>query len=100
VPKGALLTLKLEPQLREDFMKAAANIDRPASQILREFIHDFIARQNAEQDQNEWMRLQIENAVSEADDPKSRWIDENSFETRVTAHKQALLLRLKGEIGA
>ena len=40
--KEAVFTMKLEPELREAFMAAAEAADRPASQIVREFMRDFV----------------------------------------------------------
>lgn len=40
--KEAVFTMKLEPELREAFMAAADAEDRPASQIVREFMRDFV----------------------------------------------------------
>ena len=40
--KEAVFTMKLEPELRDAFMAAAKAADRPASQIVREFMRDFI----------------------------------------------------------
>jgi len=40
--KEAVFTMKLEPELRDAFMAAARNEDRPASQIIREFMRDFV----------------------------------------------------------
>jgi predicted transcriptional regulator len=40
--KEAVFTMKLEPELRDAFMKAAEAVDRPASQIVREMMRDFI----------------------------------------------------------
>jgi len=48
MPKEAMFTLKLEPELRAQFMAAAQVADRPASQIVREFMRDFIQRQCAD----------------------------------------------------
>jgi predicted transcriptional regulator len=45
--KGALFTLKLEPELRTEFMAAAAAADRPASQIVRELMRGYVRRQTA-----------------------------------------------------
>jgi predicted transcriptional regulator len=45
--KEAVFTMKLEPELREAFMAAAAAADRPASQIVREFMRDFIRQDPA-----------------------------------------------------
>ena len=40
--KEAVFTMKLEPELRDAFMAAAKAADRPASQIVREFMRDFV----------------------------------------------------------
>ena len=38
--KEAVFTMKLEPELRDAFMAEAAELDRPASQIVRELMRD------------------------------------------------------------
>ncbi|MBS0500340.1 MAG: antitoxin of toxin-antitoxin stability system [Burkholderiaceae bacterium] len=43
--KEAMFTMKLEPELRDAFMAEAQASHRPASQILRELMRDFIQRQ-------------------------------------------------------
>jgi len=40
--KEAVFTMKLEPELRDAFMAAAKREDRPASQLVREFMRDFV----------------------------------------------------------
>lgn len=45
--KEAVFTLKLEPELRDAFMAAAKRADRPASQVVREFMREY-ARQDRE----------------------------------------------------
>ncbi len=42
MPKEAVFTMKLEPELRADFMAEAAGEDRPASQIMRELMRGYI----------------------------------------------------------
>ena len=42
MPKEAVFTMKLEPELRDAFMAAAKAEDRPASQIMREFMRDYV----------------------------------------------------------
>ena len=43
--KEAVFTMKLEPELRADFMAEAEATHRPASQILRELMREFVQRQ-------------------------------------------------------
>ena len=45
MPKEAVFTMKLEPELREAFMAEAEASDRPASQVVRELMREFVARQ-------------------------------------------------------
>ncbi len=46
--KEAVFTLKLEPELRDAFMAEAAEVDRPASQIVRELMKDYLRRREEE----------------------------------------------------
>lgn len=45
MPKEVVFTMKLEPDLRDAFMTEAQASHRPASQILRELMREFIQRQ-------------------------------------------------------
>lgn len=69
MPKEAVFTLKLEPELRDQFMAAAEATHRPASQLVREFMRDFIRRQDEAREHDAWFRAQVEQAMREADDP-------------------------------
>lgn len=44
--KQAVFTMKLEPELRENFMAEAAGEDRPASQIMRELMRGYIEQRH------------------------------------------------------
>lgn len=43
--KAAVFTMKLEPELREEFMAAAEANHRPASQVVRELMRDYVRQQ-------------------------------------------------------
>ena len=43
--KEAVFTMKLEPELRAEFMAEAEAAHRPASQVLRELMREFVLRQ-------------------------------------------------------
>jgi predicted transcriptional regulator len=62
MPKEAVFTMKLEPELRDAFMAAAKREDRPASQILREFMRDYVAH---ERGYIEFLRSKVEIARAE-----------------------------------
>lgn len=40
--KDAVFTMKLEPDLRADFLAEAEALHRPASQVARELMRDFV----------------------------------------------------------
>lgn len=42
--KPAVFTMKLEPDLRAEFMAAAQASHRPASQVVRELMREFVER--------------------------------------------------------
>ncbi len=49
MPKEAVFTMKLEPELRAEFMAATEAVHRPASQVLRELMREFVQRQREAQ---------------------------------------------------
>jgi|1185.fasta_scaffold188646_1 predicted transcriptional regulator len=67
--KDAVFTMKLESDLRDQFLAAAEALDRPASQIVREFMREFIQRQRETREHDAWFRDVVEQAMREADDP-------------------------------
>lgn len=69
MPKEAMFTLKLESELREQFMAEAEATHRPASQLVREFMRDFVERQRAAREHDSWFRDEVARGVREADDP-------------------------------
>jgi predicted transcriptional regulator len=57
--KEAVFTMKLEPELRHAFMAAAKAADRPASQIVREFMGDFVKR---DREYVAWLQRKVDEA--------------------------------------
>jgi predicted transcriptional regulator len=43
--KEVQMSIKMEPELRDQFMAVAATLHRPASQIVRDLMRAYIARQ-------------------------------------------------------
>jgi predicted transcriptional regulator len=69
MPKDAMFTMKLDAELRDSFMEAAAAFDRPASRIVRAFMRDFVEAKRREREHDKWFRAEVEQALREADDP-------------------------------
>jgi len=57
--KEAVFTMKLEPELRDAFMKAAAAADRPASQIVREMMRDYV---DQDREYVAWLQRKVDKA--------------------------------------
>ena len=62
MPKEAVFTMKLEPELRAEFLAEAEATHRPASQILRELMREFIQRQRDARDYDAFLRRKVEAA--------------------------------------
>jgi predicted transcriptional regulator len=60
--KEAVFTMKLEPELRAQFMAAADEAHRPASQVLRELMREFIARQSDAREYEDYLRGKVDKA--------------------------------------
>ena len=60
MPKEAVFTMKLEPELRDDFMAEAKASHRPASQLLRELMRDFVQRQKQAREYEDFLRGKVD----------------------------------------
>jgi len=60
--KEAVFTMKLETELREEFMAAADAAHRPASQIVRELMRGFVQSQREAQKYERFLRGKVEAA--------------------------------------
>ncbi len=58
--KEAVFTMKLEPGLRADFMAEAQASHRPASQILRELMREFVERQRQAREYDQYFNRKVE----------------------------------------
>lgn len=62
MPKQAVFTMKLEAELREDFMAEAEAAHRPASQILRDLMREFVQRQRQAREYEDFLGQKVEKA--------------------------------------
>ena len=64
MPKQAVFTMKLEPELRDQFMAEAAAAHRPASQVMRELMRAFVQRQQEAREYDEFLHRKVQLARS------------------------------------
>src|SRR3546814_15473942 len=60
--KEAVFTMKLESELREQFMAEADAAHRPASQVVRELMREFVQRQRQAREYDEFLQRTVEMA--------------------------------------
>ena len=58
--KEAVFTMKLEPELRADFMAEVAGEDRPASQVMRELMRGYIEQRRQAREYDDYLRQKVE----------------------------------------
>lgn len=58
--KEAVFTMKLESELRADFMAEAANEDRPASQIMRELMRGYVEQRRREREYDDYLQRKVD----------------------------------------
>ena len=58
--KDAVFTMKLEPELRAEFMAEAEAVHRPASQVLRDLMREFVQRQRETREYDEFLCNKVE----------------------------------------
>lgn len=60
--KDVVFTLKLERQLRDDFMEATTKAKRTASDVVRECMREYIGRKHQEANYLDYLRDRIDTA--------------------------------------
>lgn len=82
--KDAVFTMKLEPELRDEFMAEAEAAHRPASQVLRELMRGFVLRQRQARDYETFMQGKVKTARVSVQAKRGRANDdvENEFAAR------------------
>lgn len=65
MPKDAVFTVKLELELRDAFVAEAATVDQPASQLVREFMREFIRSRKEEREHDAWFRREVDKALKD-----------------------------------
>ncbi len=58
--KEAVFTMRLEPELRDQFMAEAEASHRPASQVLRELMREFVERQRQAREYDVFLSRKVE----------------------------------------
>jgi len=63
--KEAVFTVKLESELRDAFAAEAEALHQPASQLVREFMREFVRSRQEEREHDAWFRAEVERALKD-----------------------------------
>ncbi len=84
-------TFRVDEDLKTSFTNIAKTHDRPGSQLLRDFMRDYVAK--AEHDA--WFRAEVEQGLRELEDPNVELIPNEQVEAEWEVQKAELLVRAK-----
>ncbi|HET6237950.1 MAG TPA: hypothetical protein VFE41_23790 [Acetobacteraceae bacterium] len=84
-------TFRVDEDLKTSFTNIAKVHDRPGSQLLRDFMRDYVAK--AEHDA--WFRAEVEQGLRELEDPNVELIPNEQVEAEWEVQKAELLVRAK-----
>lgn len=93
MPKEAMFTLKLEADLRDQFVAEAEAAHRPASQLVREFMRDFVRRQREAREHEAWFRAEVGQGMREAANPQVRRIPHGEVASNWRRQRAGLVKR-------
>lgn len=83
--KEAVFHLKLAPEQLEGFMAAAKAVHRPASQVRRDLMYDFIRQQQQTKEHDEFVQLKV--AVARASIEAGRGRSNDDVEAEFAARR-------------
>ncbi|PKM28939.1 MAG: antitoxin of toxin-antitoxin stability system [Gammaproteobacteria bacterium HGW-Gammaproteobacteria-12] len=83
--KEAIFHLKLEPELLEEFTAAAKALHRPAPQVMRDLMYDFIHQQQQAKEHDEFVQLKV--AVARASVEAGRGRSNDDVEAEFAARR-------------
>jgi len=92
--KEAVFTMKLEPELRDAFMAEAEASHRPASQVVRELMREFIERQRQAREHDAFLRAKVDAARAQI--ASGLVASDVDVEARAVARRAALRVRAGG----
>ncbi|UAJ09980.1 antitoxin of toxin-antitoxin stability system [Polymorphobacter megasporae] len=72
MPKPAVFTMKLEPDLRAEFMAEAEAAHRPASQVVRELMREFVQRQQERREHTAFLQQKVDTARASVQEGRGR----------------------------
>lgn len=89
----ATLTFRVDEALKEQFTTAAKRRDRTAAQLLRDFMRDFVQRQEEAVEHDAWFARQVQVGLDSAN--AGHLVPADQVEARFAARRTATRRRLE-----
>lgn len=89
--KEAVFTMKLEPDLRARFLAEAAREDRPASQVMRELMREYIAQRREAKGYHDYLAHKV--AIARAQKAVGQFASNDEVEAKAKVRRKGLLRR-------
>ncbi len=96
--KEAVFTMKLEPELRDAFMAAAQRADRPASQLVREMMREFV-ESHPEPDAAYWEFVRRKVEIARKEVAEGRFSTQEEVEADAKDRRQRIMASMKNDRG-
>jgi predicted transcriptional regulator len=93
----ATFTFRVDQDLKDRFTEAAKSHDRTGAQLLRDFMRDYVRRQQEEVAHEAWFRAEVEQAIREADDPAAEWVPHDMVKQDMARERAQLEARIRDE---
>ena len=93
--KEAMFTLKVERVLRDALLAEAAPSHRPASQVVRELMREFIERQRQAREYDTFLRAKVDTARAQI--ASGQYASDADVEARFAARRAALRAKAGGD---
>jgi predicted transcriptional regulator len=88
-------TVRVDEELKARFSEAAKASDRTSAQLLRDFMRDYVQRQQREAAHDVWFRAEVAEALREADDPSTHWASHDVVKQDMALARARLKKRVK-----
>lgn len=89
----ATFTFRVDEALKNEFAAAAKARDRTGAQLLRDFMREFVQKQQAVAEHDAWFRRQVQAGLDSAD--AGRLVPATEVEARFAARRAATRRRLE-----
>jgi len=88
----ATFTFRVDHDLKQEFSSLAKTVDRSGAQLIRDFMRDFVKKQQEAADYDKWFKQQVQIGLNEAN--AGKLIPHEDVKAEFAARRAATLPKL------